>query len=258
MSVWSFVAGVALVGVAFVDLVWTTIAVSHGRGPLTNAVGYGIWRLAVRTGRHRVLQWTGYLVVLLVPLLWIALVWAGFVLMFLSEPGSVQQASPPYADASRVATLAYVTVGLAGAGAGFVAGGPLWQLLNNISALVGLALFTFVLTYLFQVRHSDQRPAGAGRPDRGARRRPRGRGRVSAGRREARAAALESPVDHGRPQRRHALGDGAAHPAVLPRRRPLAVDRAEHRRPRRDHDDARGRRQRRSADAHQTCSGGGR
>lgn len=47
--------------------------------------------------------------------------------------------------------VAYAAGGLAGAGASLVAGSEPWQLLNNVSALVGLALFTLGLAYVIQV-----------------------------------------------------------------------------------------------------------
>ncbi|MBW3577312.1 MAG: hypothetical protein KY462_06155 [Actinobacteria bacterium] len=145
------VAGSVLIVVGITDLVWTTIAVAGGRGPVTDVMAHRMWRPVVRGDRsHRTLQLAGYAITLSVPVAWVVLVWGGWSLVFLSSHGSVVDAATQQ-PAPAVAKVAYAAGALSGAGAGYTAGAPVWQLANNVAALLGLAMFTLAVTYIFQV-----------------------------------------------------------------------------------------------------------
>lgn len=143
--------GALLVIGVLADVVWTTIGVGSGRGPLSDRVAHLVWR-AGRVGRagHRRLQVLGVVVAIAVPAAWVVLTWLGFALLFLSDDDAVLVAvsQEPTTALGRVA---YAAGGLAGAGAALVAGTETWALVTNVSALVGLGLLTLSLTYLFQV-----------------------------------------------------------------------------------------------------------
>ena len=53
---------------------------------------------------------------------------------------------------------------MAGAGAGFTASTGFWELVNNVSALTGLAFFTLAVTFVLRVVTADARP-GPQHPD---------------------------------------------------------------------------------------------
>lgn len=143
--------GTLLVGGVLVDVVWTTIGVGSGRGPLSDRVAHAVWRVG-RVGRagHRRLHVVGVLVAVGIPAVWVLLTWAGFALMFLSDDDAVLVAASAE-PTTALGRIAYAAGGLAGAGASLVAGTETWELVNNVSALVGLVLLTLSLTYLFQV-----------------------------------------------------------------------------------------------------------
>lgn len=146
---WLAAVGVLIVIVVLVDLVWTTIAVSGGRGPLTNVLAKTVWK-SVSGRSHRVLQLAGVSILVGLLLTWLALLWAGWSVVFFADTRSVVDAATQ-TPADPVAKIAYAAGALAGAGAGFTASAGGWQLANNVAALCGLALFTLAISYLVQV-----------------------------------------------------------------------------------------------------------
>lgn len=147
------VGGVALVVMALADIYVTTIAAGGGGGPVTRVLSRGLWR--AREGlpardRHRSMQRIGHVILVVVVVAWLLLIWGGFTLLFLSEPGSVIDGTSKE-PAGVVAKLGYATGGLAGAGAAYVAGSGGWVLINNLAAVTGLTWAALTLTYLFQV-----------------------------------------------------------------------------------------------------------
>jgi hypothetical protein len=143
--------GALVVAGTLADVVRTTIGVGSGRGPLSDHLAHGLWSLAKRAGAgHRGLRAAGVVIAVAVPVLWLLLTWAGFALVFLADDDAVVVAATQEPTAT-LGRIAFAAGGLAGAGAGLVAGTETWQLVNNVSALVGLGLVTLSLTYLFQV-----------------------------------------------------------------------------------------------------------
>lgn len=143
--------GAMIVVAIMLDVVWTTIAVGGGRGVVANAVGWKVASLG-RLGSpgHRRLQIVGVLVAAAIPATWLLLVWGGFSLIFLADTSAVVD-SVTQKPTSALGRIAFAAGGLAGAGAGLIAATPGWQLVNNLSAIVGLILVTLSLTYLLQV-----------------------------------------------------------------------------------------------------------
>lgn len=145
------IVGALLVVVVLVDVVWTTITAGGGRGPLSNAVARGLWRVGrVGAPGHRRREVLGVVVAAAVPALWVLLAWGGFTLVFLADDQAVVDAATQQ-PTSALGRVAFAAGGLAGAGASLVAGSPPWELVNNLSAIIGLALVTLSLTYLLQV-----------------------------------------------------------------------------------------------------------
>lgn len=148
---WLALLGAAVIAVALFDLVVTTLSVAAGQGPLARVVAGGVSGLA-RAGTlgHRQLRRLGIVGAISMPVVWVALTWTGFALMFLADDDAVLVAASQE-PAAALGRIAYAAGGLAGAGASLVAGTETWELVNNIAAIVGLAIMTLGLTYLFQV-----------------------------------------------------------------------------------------------------------
>lgn len=147
-----FAAGMLLIALAMTDMIWTVVASARGSGPFTHLFAVGVYDLAGRWARdrHRLLEVLGYGILVGIVLSWVIAVWLGLTLAFLSDPGAVVDASTQQ-PASWIARAGYAMGALAGAGASYVAGNGWWVLLNNAGAVLGLAVVTLTLTYLFQV-----------------------------------------------------------------------------------------------------------
>jgi hypothetical protein len=153
MDIWPlFAAGMLLIALAVVDVVWTVVASARGSGPFTHLFALTMWKLLGRRGgsSHRALEFLGYGILLGIVLSWVASLWLGLTLAFLSDPDAVLGASSQQ-PASAVARAGYAMGSLAGAGAAYIAGSGGWVLLNNAGAVLGLGVVTLTLTYLFQV-----------------------------------------------------------------------------------------------------------
>ena len=92
-----FVAGLAVLAVALLDAFWTTLWPEGHAGPLSGPLAVGVHRtlraLARRRGRgvsHRVLSGAGPMTLVATMLAWVLLTWAGWVLLFSANPGSLR------------------------------------------------------------------------------------------------------------------------------------------------------------------------
>lgn len=148
---WLFVLGIIVVLAALADLVLTTVRVGARRGPVTAVVARAVWRgtLVGRPSHHR-RSLAGLAATVAVLLGWVGLLWGGFTLMYLSDADAVMDSSSGM-PASGLGRLAYGAGGLAGAGASLLAGGAGWQLVNNVSALIGLTVAALAVTFVLQV-----------------------------------------------------------------------------------------------------------
>jgi hypothetical protein len=156
-----FVLGIVVIAVTLVDLAWTAIAVAAGAGPVSRAVTQAVWRVLTvgnSSGRRR--QTAGYVTVVALPLAWIALLLAGFSLLYFAGDRPIVDANKP-GGVGALATVAYAAGGLAGAGAGFTASTGFWELVNNVSALTGLAFFTLAVTFVLRVVTADAQARAA-------------------------------------------------------------------------------------------------
>lgn len=151
---WILVAGGSLlIAMVIVDLLWTTLWVEGGAGPVTRSLGETLWRFlrALSGGSHRVLSTAGPIVLVLTLLFWIAMLWAGWTLVFSAAPGAVVSSSSqvPGDFVSRFYFVGYSIFTLGNGD--FKPNGETWQILTGIAAGTGLLLITLAITYLLSV-----------------------------------------------------------------------------------------------------------
>ncbi len=147
--------GVALIALAMLDALWTTL--KPGGGPLTDRLSQGIWQAALLVHRtrsprsHHLLLATGMTILLMIIAVWIVLLWAGWTLLFSAETEAVvsSQTRSPAGLASRIYFTGYTlfTLGMGN----YVPQGDLWELLTAAASLNGLFLVTLAITYLVPV-----------------------------------------------------------------------------------------------------------
>ncbi len=149
-----FGLGALIVAGAILDLFLTALT-ARGGGPVMGAVSRAAWRvlLAVHHRRpsHSLLTQGGWSICLLLALVWLGLLWAGWSVLFTSaERAVVESAGGAPADLVARVYFAGYTVSTLGLG-DFKPGGPLWQIAAAVASASGLLVATMILTYLVPV-----------------------------------------------------------------------------------------------------------
>lgn len=154
MTVALVFAGVVVLAVALVDVVWTTVAAGSGAGPFTGRLSRLLWRGALRIDRKTkasLLKPAGVLIVLSVLGTWIMMVLAGWMLIFSASDGAVRQATTDapgdLIDRAYFTGYTVFTLGLGD----YVPGDGIWQLGTAAATGSGLLLVTLSITYLVPV-----------------------------------------------------------------------------------------------------------
>lgn len=155
LDVLAFALGTALVVLAFLDALSTTLVVAAGAGPLTRRfVGWlwrGLLRLHRRDSESTWLTMAGPVLLVGTVLLWVAALWAGWTLIFLGGDGAVVDARTR-AEAGTADVFYYsgFTVFTLGVG-DFVGSTPAWRVVSALASFTGLFLVTLAITYLISV-----------------------------------------------------------------------------------------------------------
>lgn len=153
MSALLAVAGVVLILLAMLDVVLTTLSASEGEGPVTGALLRGSWWLMMVVHRRvpgRWLRFVGPLMLLSALLVWFALLWTGWTLVFLA--GHDVTSTPTGAAADVWGTAYYTGYSMLTLGVGdFTVDGDAWRILTVVSAFSGLFVMTLSITYLMSV-----------------------------------------------------------------------------------------------------------
>ena len=132
-----------------------TILSQQGGGPGTSFVTQKIWRLLLALHRrspvHRLLSICGPALMVLVVVLWYAMLYLGWFLLFNSVSGSVVNDTTTVA-ASDLQTLYFTGVTISGLGYGdFTARGFPWTLYATLAVSTGTLLTSLGLSYIIAV-----------------------------------------------------------------------------------------------------------
>lgn len=154
MNWFVFTLGAALIAIATIDPLWTTIWVDGHAGPLTRHYGTWIDRLVtsiVPKDDHRLLSVAGPVVLITTVTLWALIAWAGWVVLFSADPGSL--ADPhTHARADLAGRIYFAGYTMFTLGNGdFSPQGGLWKIVSSLASLNGLFLLTLSVTYVLAV-----------------------------------------------------------------------------------------------------------
>ena len=151
MSLLLAALGAVLVAAALYDGLKTTLS-AQGGAPLTSALSAGVFAVLGRGPAHSLpRRAAGGTVLALVPVAWTLLLWAGWGLVFASDPGAVVDSSSD-APADLPARIYFVGFTLFTLGNGdYVPSGPTWQVLTAAASFTGLFLVTLAISYLLPV-----------------------------------------------------------------------------------------------------------
>lgn len=145
--------GAALVVVTLLDVIWTSMWVGGGAGPMTRLVANSAWRVLGLFGhrRHKLMRVAGPLVLTLTVVAWLFALWLGWVLIFSADPASVLTTSTD--RVSNIAERTYFagyTIFTLGNG-DFSPNGAPWQIATVLAVASGLFIATLAFTYIVSV-----------------------------------------------------------------------------------------------------------
>lgn len=153
MNPLSAILGVLLLFSVTVDLLWTTIWVAGGAGPLTSRMMSWIWTTLrlVSQRNSRLLTLAGPLILVTGLLLWIVLLWLGWSFLFASSEDVLIDTlnRGPISWSDRLYFTGY-TIFTMGNG-DFAPRGPVWQLFTTLSTASGMLFVTLSVTYVLSV-----------------------------------------------------------------------------------------------------------
>jgi hypothetical protein len=148
------ILGVAVLGVAGVDVLWTVVAAGSGAGPLTARLSALAWRVALRLGRkeddtrHALLAVFGLSIVVGMLLSWVVVASGAWLIIASATEGAVRVADTGE-PADLLQRAAFVGYNLFTLGTGdLTAGEGLWQFLPSAIAATGVVALTLGVSYL--------------------------------------------------------------------------------------------------------------
>lgn len=153
MNLIPLVLGVVLLVVAVVDLLWTTLWVEGGAGPLTTRVMEWTWRTMRKLGgrRSRVLTLAGPVTLLLGLAVWIGLLWSGWTLVFAGAENSLIDTRDP-GPISWVERFYFAGYSLFTMGNGdFTPKDGIWQIVTSLTTASGMLFITLIVSYVISV-----------------------------------------------------------------------------------------------------------
>jgi hypothetical protein len=149
LGVVALVAGVLLL-VVLADLLWTTPWVDGGSGPLSAGLATGIVKLLGQEGGGLSRSIAGP-IVLFGTLVWVAGVWAGWTLVFVSGDPALVPGSQGI-DVGLPGTLYFVAYSTFASGNGdLLPASSVWQIVTAVAIATGILLVTLGIPYVLSV-----------------------------------------------------------------------------------------------------------
>jgi hypothetical protein len=152
MEIFYLILGLVLLTSALVDVLWTTLWPDGGSGPLSGPMNTLLWRLSRRAGRiwDRALSLAGPVVLAATLAMWIAMLWAGWVFVFASEPGALIPKTDT--EVTWTGRIYYVAYSMFTMGNGDFSPAEGWpQLATSLTTATGMVIVTLSVTYLLSV-----------------------------------------------------------------------------------------------------------
>ncbi|OIB57347.1 potassium channel family protein [Natrialba sp. SSL1] len=145
--------GVVLLLGTIVDLLWTTLWVEGGAGPLTSRLMAWTWRSLRRIGaqNERLLSLSGLLIFVLSLTVWIVLLWSGWTLIFAGAESALidtlDRGSVSWFDRIYFTGYTIFTLGIGD----FAPREGIWQVITVLATGSGLLFVTLSVTYTLSV-----------------------------------------------------------------------------------------------------------
>lgn len=145
--------GLVVLVAVIVDIIWTTLWVDGGSGPLSGRLTTGVWRgLRVLSGDHpKALSIAGPLILTLTLGMWIALLWIGWTFLFAG--GDTALVSPQTGEpADWTGHFYYVAYTMFTNGNGdYSPTSGTWEIASSFTTATGMAFVTLGVSYILTV-----------------------------------------------------------------------------------------------------------
>lgn len=153
MNLQYLVMGVFLLSVVVVDILWTTLWVEGGAGPLTSRLMSLVWQMFRRTvsQRRQVLTLAGPIILIISLGVWIALLWSGWTLVFAGGENALVDTrdTGPISWAERFYFTGY-SIFTMGNG-DFTPRDGVWQTATAFATASGMLFVTLSVNYVLSV-----------------------------------------------------------------------------------------------------------
>ncbi len=146
-------AGIVVLVLVIVDIIWTTLWVDGGSGPLSGRLTTGIWRglRFVSRDDSRVLSLAGPLILTLTLAMWIALLWIGWTLLFAGGDNALISTHTG-APADWAGHFYYVAYTMFTNGNGdYTPTASRWEIASSFTTATGMAFVTLGVSYILTV-----------------------------------------------------------------------------------------------------------
>ncbi|GEK88666.1 Ion channel [Alkalibacterium putridalgicola] len=153
MSYIYYILGFGLTIFTIIDVIWTTLWIDGGAGPLSKRVAHGTWRIVEKAlgKKNKLLTLVGPIVLMATLLSWVIFMWAGYTLFFAGDTGSIVDSSNmrPIGWTDRLYFTGY-TIFTLGIG-DFTPKPGFWQVVTAFGSGIGILFLTLGASYVINV-----------------------------------------------------------------------------------------------------------
>lgn len=153
MRIVLFILGTSVTIFTVVDLIWTTLWIDGGAGPISKRIARVTWMMTKKISKNRkgLFNIVGPLILVFTLLSWVLLLWLGLTVLFSSDPNSIVKTTfdGPVMWYERVYFTGFSLFTL---GIGDYSPQPgLWQIITAINSGMGILLLTLGASYTISV-----------------------------------------------------------------------------------------------------------
>lgn len=153
MNIVYLILGIFLLNFAIVDLLWTTLWVDGGAGPISSRMTTWIWRGLKKLGgrNSRTLSLAGPIILITTLFVWVGLIWAGWTFIFAGDQESLfdTRDEEPVTWIGRIYFVSF-TMFTMGNG-DFSPTDGIWQLVTSLTTASGMLFVTMGVSYVLSV-----------------------------------------------------------------------------------------------------------
>ncbi|API88241.1 hypothetical protein BKP56_02515 [Marinilactibacillus sp. 15R] len=149
-----YIIGFAIILLTIIDLVWTTLWVDGGAGPLSKRVAETLWKIFDKLGKKnsKFYDFTGPITLVSTLLSWSLMIWIGFALFFNGDVNSITNTSNPDAPVFWYERFYFTGFTLFTLGIGDYAPAiGFWQIVTTLNSAAGILFLTLCASYIISV-----------------------------------------------------------------------------------------------------------